>query len=494
MKRHLILWLILAAFVLLVALASVSGETQIQRTNVVEALEDSLDDFGKWTQIEWSDGTGPTTTAPVGGPGTVGLVELDTDLSDIVGYVLGSYLDPPAVTVTSDGATITLSVEKIGGGDIRVVLSSGVYVWDTSPPDTVTLTAGSDSSPQLNYVYILETTKALTTSTVGFPAVAEFAPIATVLCQSAASLQTDAAYKVHAWTDDVKGINNDGHVGHVNSWIRAQYATWVSGVAPTLNITTNGGAADNVIYTTSTGVVLQLHKHIFPAFTGTPDMYVVNDSVTPYNIITDLNELLLDSTGASMSARRFNLVIWGAINEVTSESKLFINLPGGTYNSDTGVLQDADHFADFNIPPEFTGTGFLITELQLRHQTLSSGTWTLVGQVDLRGLFPAIQAGSGSGGATEFADNVFRIFDETDATKLAAFQASGITTATTRTYTLPDADGSIFLDESASLKLDSVSGGCIMMRDTDDAGWTEIFTLNGAITGTVDADGICDGI
>jgi hypothetical protein len=41
---------------------------------------------------------------------------------------------------------------------------------------------------------------------------------------------------------------------------------------------------------------------------------------------------------------------------------------------------------------------------------------------------------------TEFADNVFRIQDEGDATKQIAFQASGITTGTTRTITMPDAD------------------------------------------------------
>ena len=44
------------------------------------------------------------------------------------------------------------------------------------------------------------------------------------------------------------------------------------------------------------------------------------------------------------------------------------------------------------------------------------------------------------GGGDEFADDVFRIQDDGDATKEIAFQASGITTSTTRTITMPDAD------------------------------------------------------
>lgn len=41
---------------------------------------------------------------------------------------------------------------------------------------------------------------------------------------------------------------------------------------------------------------------------------------------------------------------------------------------------------------------------------------------------------------SEFADDTFRIVDDGDATKKIAFQASGITTSTTRTITMPDSD------------------------------------------------------
>jgi len=43
------------------------------------------------------------------------------------------------------------------------------------------------------------------------------------------------------------------------------------------------------------------------------------------------------------------------------------------------------------------------------------------------------------------------------------------------------------------LALDGSSGGCIMIRDTDDAGWTECSALNGTLSCSNDADGLCDG-
>jgi len=42
------------------------------------------------------------------------------------------------------------------------------------------------------------------------------------------------------------------------------------------------------------------------------------------------------------------------------------------------------------------------------------------------------------------------------------------------------------------LTLDGSTGGCIVLRDTDDAGWTEIDALDGVLTASIDADGLCD--
>lgn len=350
----------------------------------------------------------------------------------------GSTLETPFVTVTSDGATITANVEREGGGDLTVVFSDGFFDWDTTPPATVTLTAGTDTNPVQNYIFFPQATKTLTANTTGFPT-AEHNPVATTICQSAASLQTDGAIKLHLWTDHLTTTTSQGHIPDVSSWIRNQNATWTSGVVQTFDITTNVGTPDNVLITTTAGEVLELHPHSYPAFTGTPDYYVINDSITPYMIVNDLSDLLTDSTGASMSGRFFSLVLWGSIGTLATD-KFFINLPSGSYANSTSLQEDASGFANFSIPQEFKGAGFLIAQWNLRHQASSGGTWTSIEEIDLRGLVPSLAPGGTTASLTMFSDNVFRIFDDGDDTKNIAFEASPITTATTRTITMVDAD------------------------------------------------------
>lgn len=64
-----------------------------------------------------------------------------------------------------------------------------------------------------------------------------------------------------------------------------------------------------------------------------------------------------------------------------------------------------------------------------------SGNWRCVNYLAATGR-PIIQS---------LLDSVFRILDNSDATKIAAFECSGISAGTTRTFTLPDASGTIAL-------------------------------------------------
>ena len=83
----------------------------------------------------------------------------------------GALIETAAITVTSDGATISLFIEKSGGGDLTCRFGNTDYTYDTTPADTVALTAGTDTVPVTTYVWLAESggTVSLVTGTA-FPA------------------------------------------------------------------------------------------------------------------------------------------------------------------------------------------------------------------------------------------------------------------------------------------------------------------------------------
>jgi hypothetical protein len=420
-----------------------------------------------------SDGTAIFDTIPV---------------NESLHFFIASSMDTPSVTVTQSAGTISLNIEKEGTGDIDVLFSDGLYVFDcTDPVASVTLTAGTDVAPQINYVYLLKSNKTLTNSTSGFPS-AEHFPIATVLCQSAASLETYGAYKVHAWTDHNWTTGNNGHMAHINRWIRAQHATWRSGVALTPTITTQGAEEDNINIATTAGTIRRIHSFTFPVFNTAvaSSVYIVNKFGANYTRITDLRDADEDSSGNAIINRKYiNLVIWGVQSQLTDDCKLFLNLPSGFHATANNAVLDSDKYSNYNIPANFKGAGFLIARLTLYYETADSGTWTLVENLDLRGQFPSTFAGGTAATATEFYDSTFKILDEADPTKEIQFQASGITTETTRTFTVPDVSAYLVTDATSCTDLEgtklSINTGTLNVTETD--------SVVGAVTGIVKADG-----
>ena len=345
------------------------------------------------------------------------------------------------IDVSSNGTVITFTLEADGGGDLTLLMDETRQTLDCTPACSVTLTAGTDTSPQLNYIYVPASTDVLTNSTSGFPT-EQHVPVATVLAQSAASMQTDEPYKVHAWQDATNDSNSQGRLSLINRWIRQQNATWASGVAVTPSV-----GASTFDVATSAGVVYQMNRHSFPAFdtSGGDVVYVVNDPDTAYTQVGDLTQaggVDEDANGVTLGGSAtdfYNLVLWGVVSEDDDQSKLMLNLPTEAYGNDNGdqASNDDNNTAVYTIPQEFRGTGFLIARLTVRE---NGGTYTIENSVDLRGQVPGLQGGQGAFGGSQFADNVFRIQDDGDDTKEIAFEASGITTATTRTITMPDSD------------------------------------------------------
>jgi hypothetical protein len=105
--------------------------------------------------------------------------------------------------------------------------------------------------------------------------------------------------------------------------------------------------------------------------------------------------------------------------------------------------------------------------------------------------------GPSGGVGNELADNVFRIQDNGDATKEIAFEASGISSGTTRTITMPDANVTLVVGALANLSEDSspalggfldANGNYIQMQKGGD--------ISSASPTVIDTDGdyfICTG-
>jgi len=440
-----------------------SGETAVR---VIMELSDhgaldglADDDHPQYSLI--SSGTTP----PGGAPSRVGLTYIDTvsdvsyvsvgtetvadwkaDIPEVEALANGMAIENITIVATSDGVNAIVTVEKNGGGDFSVIMDAMKVTIDSTPALTAALSTGSDSAPVRNYVY-LNASQVLEVSTVGFPTATTYIPLADIICQSAASVQADGVYKNHKWEDHTAESNDLGHVSHINAWIRSQHATWLTGGVPTVTITSNGGAVDNVNFASTSGTALQLHDHAFPAFdmAVSTKAFVINDSVAPYVTTTDLNAQLTDSAGNSLSGSRFCLVLWTIVSEDTGDCKLMCNLPNGSYNTDAGAIADSDKTTNYNIPTIYKGTGILLARLVLRHQVAAGGTWTEIETTDLRGQFPSTFAGGTASVTSVFADGSsgLKVFNSADSTKEFVWDASLITAETQRVVSIPDGDGTL---------------------------------------------------
>ncbi len=314
---------------------------------------------------------------------------------DVLKIFNGAILEDHTVEVTSNGTIITLALDD--SADFLSLFYNAAFT-KIDVPATATLTAGTDVLPVENYVYILQSAPTvLAVSTSSFPTGVQFTPIAQVLCQSASSIQNDGAYKVHAWTDHLAGADGMGHLSHINKWIRNQHATWLSGGL----LSFNGSGTTTVNTARTAAKILQLHEHDCDAIgslPGTPaDLHVVNDDTTAYRKTTNIASILLDSTGASLSNKYFALVFWGVVNEDPSECKIMCNLPSGSYNSEIGAVDDVNKYANYSIPAEFKGTGFLLHRMIcFWNSPLTAFTYYTNDGDDLRGTYPSTVAGGGS--------------------------------------------------------------------------------------------------
>lgn len=332
--------------------------------------------------------TGSIAVSPVG--------RLENTLAD---FWIGTIREQFDFTVLSDGVTITGTLASAGTSlTLTAVFSSGLY--QISPPVGIALTAGTDTIPQMNYVYIPESTKVLTVSTTDWPT-GEHIKIAKIMLQSAATTQTDGVLALQHVNDEVLSEGSNGHLSHITERLRLENTKWSNGAAGSIVIVP--GTPDSVYFSHTEGNVYRLHKHVVNAvdMQAGDEAHIVNDPVTPYQSIANLNALTVDSQNNSMDNSSFSIVVWSTANEGGADNRIMVNLPRSTYGTSSSqqqrAIDDRDNHADYTIPSPFIGNGFLIGRYTF---LLQSGTWTLLNSTDLRGYSP--NGAVGAGGITDW--------------------------------------------------------------------------------------------
>lgn len=425
------------------------------------------------------------------------------NVTDYLRFWNGTTQEQFEALITSDGTVASTTLEKTGGGDLTKRFSTGDSVLDCTPICEVLVTVGTDSSPQSNYTYILESTGALTNSITGWPT-AEHIKVNYSFLPSASTIQSKGAYIFQNWNDAASNGNETGHITHITQWIREQGASWFSGTA--------GEGSDGYVDLVAAGTeayikigageISQVHHQVFNAVDtslSTDSIHVVNHPTTAYLEISDLLDVMVDSTGASMSGKYYNIVIGGIANKTGSHSPVMLNLPSGSYSNEANAINDVDGFDNYAMPREFgkeSSTGFFLARVTLKNAGGTTGSLSVSNEIDLRGL-KQIQSvsGSGAGGTlTDFSDSNFTLFNNTDPTKVGTFDLSTLTTGNTRVITWPDQNGTMAL-------LSDVAGDVAKVGtpvDNEIGVWTgdgtlegdsnltwngTIFSITGALTG-----------
>jgi hypothetical protein len=312
----------------------------------------------------------------------------------------GTFRESFDALVTSDGVTITMTLEQSGGGDLTMNFSNGPSLLDCTPAQTIALTAGTDEIPQINYIYILQSTKVLTKSTSDWPA-AEHIRVSRFFVQSASLVNTGAAgdnwvLVNHNWNDHAANTNNQGHMSEIADRERKDGAKWDDGCEGTA---TNDG--NDCWVAIAAGHAYQMHRHTFDALDSDTDgagdkIVVINDPDAAYTQINSLNEITKDASGVLLGNNKFyKLPLLGVINKSGEVSPMGVLLPTGTYNTAEGASRDVDGKAVFAVPTAFADTAFFVAALILQHTTAATSEQSTI---DLRGQISPNVIGSGTGG------------------------------------------------------------------------------------------------
>lgn len=381
----------------------------------------------------------------------------DTEVA-IDGLLNGIILEKQSVSAVKDGHVLYFETdnELRDTMNLPYMYHKNIYKLNTTTNTgtggraRVSLAYGTQSSPQINYIYINHNSGSpvLASNTTAFPT--NSIPLAECSVYDSATHTLYGFAHFQRFNNAVDGTESDGWVNKSAKNARLAGTRWYSGVTPTVTKVTNLAAKDSLNFYTSSGVVPQFNFQNFDA--QTKKKYYWYNKPGGGAWITDLNQITQTANGTSTTSNnaRYCINVFGIQNSGSFQDYLVVAVSTSLYASDANAINDVGNRAIRTLPSHLRFTGFRIARLVVRYNTTNNGTITnLLGAglyQDERGQLLGIGGGGGSsgGGATyPVSDATFSVNDNSDPTKIMNFQLSGITTGTTRTQTIPDKSGII---------------------------------------------------
>jgi hypothetical protein len=391
---------------------------------------------------------------------TLGAIEVHVGQSEYTVETISErgFPDKSLLTLTWSDATRTLTITPIGT-DYRFYQNGEKYDIDTVKTIQITDVEGS------HFIYFDNTTLydlVNGTQPQIENLIRNYVPVAYVYWNATDKVAVSKGIELH-WS---KGYGVENHIKD-HSTEGARYA---SGLALTdIIVAGNGSLASHAQFGSQSGTIYDEDiKHSIPAMVSTVGATKIlyrNTSLYPraitntgYSVATTGTGRLAYSpiTGGLLECPD-NTYVWyhvfafGSVGSTDSiVTYMGTNYFSSTTNAYNGLLTDVVNLQSLGLPtPEFK---LIASVLFQTRDTYANAVNARIVAADTAGSayvdwrkekFTGGSGVPGGGGSTtsSFSDLDFNVYDNVDVTKIAKFQADGITTATTRLYTFPDKDG-----------------------------------------------------
>lgn len=375
-------------------------------------------------------------------------------------------------TIIDESAGSYIYIEFAGNGDITFNFKGWKYKLDCTNGSGVggrariQLTAGTDTSPQENWIFTIPSGEdAILQQSLTEPDLEDYPDGFSIICSIFVPSTTETisvgSYNSRRWTD-TKIVSGRGTIPTLLSKLRDR-TDYKSGLGANITINTTP-TPDNVDFVVSAGVIREIYKQRINSLQLSVDSaLIVNAPTIPYRKITDISSILVDATGSSLNNKYFQLIVAISLNTDGYPDRLLINLPNGSYTNPLDAFNDINNYSITTFPTGFKSVYLLFAGV---FRLVGGNSWTNVAltyglnNIDLRGQPLGVRSsGSGTSAVQEFSDVNFGVYDDGDNTKILRFQCAGITTGTTRIWTVPDRDIDFGNPTFDSVKVDNMTIG-----------------------------------